>query len=88
MIFKIGAVVLTSILLFITTISFVDTNKVQKAGKADRPNVIIILTDDQGYGDVGFNGCKDIPTPNIDRISKKGFVFTQAYVTFAVCAPI
>jgi arylsulfatase A-like enzyme len=85
--FKIGAVVFTSILLFITTISFVDTNEIKQTAKGDRPNVIIILTDDQGYGDVGFNGCKDIPTPNIDRIAKKGVVFTQAYVTYAVCAP-
>lgn len=51
------------------------------------PNVIIILTDDQGYRDVGFNGCKDIPTPNIDRIADNGVKFTNAYVTYAVCGP-
>ncbi len=51
------------------------------------PNVIIILTDDQGYGDVGFNGCTDIPTPNIDRIAKNGVVFRNAYVSYSVCAP-
>lgn len=51
------------------------------------PNVIIILTDDQGYGDVGFNGCKDIPTPNIDRIADNGVRFTSGYVTYAVCGP-
>jgi arylsulfatase A-like enzyme len=55
--------------------------------KESRPNIIIILTDDQGYGDVGFNGCKDIPTPNIDRIAKNGVIFKQAYVSYAVCAP-
>lgn len=55
--------------------------------KAAQPNVIIILTDDQGYGDVGFNGCTDIPTPNIDRIAKNGVLCSQAYVSYAVCAP-
>ncbi len=53
----------------------------------EKPNVIIILTDDQGYADVGFNGCKDIPTPNIDRIAANGVVFTNGYVSYAVCAP-
>ncbi len=53
----------------------------------DQPNIIIILTDDQGYGDVGFNGCRDIPTPNIDRIADNGVVFTNGYVSFCVCAP-
>ena len=55
--------------------------------KNKRPNIIIILTDDQGYEDVGFNGCKDIPTPNIDKIAKNGVVFTNAYVSYAVCGP-
>lgn len=52
-----------------------------------RPNVIVIVTDDQGYGDVGFNGSTQIPTPNIDRIAKEGVRFTRAYVTFPVCGP-
>jgi arylsulfatase A-like enzyme len=45
------------------------------------------MTDDQGYADVGFNGHSDIPTPSIDRIAEGGVVFTDAYVTFTVCAP-
>ncbi|WP_197530848.1 sulfatase-like hydrolase/transferase [Bythopirellula polymerisocia] len=49
--------------------------------------MIIILTDDQGYADVGFNGCTDIPTPNIDRIAAEGVRCTNGYVTFAVCGP-
>jgi len=57
------------------------------AQNTTKPNVIIILTDDQGYGDVGFNGCTDIPTPNIDRIADNGVKFTNAYVTYAVCGP-
>jgi Arylsulfatase A and related enzymes len=52
-----------------------------------KPNIIIILTDDQGYGDVGFNGSKEIPTPGIDRIASNGTVFTSGYVSFAVCGP-
>ena len=51
------------------------------------PNVIIILTDDQGYKDVGFNGCEDIPTPNIDRIAQQGVKFSSGYVSYAVCGP-
>jgi len=53
----------------------------------EKPNVIVILTDDQGYADVGFNGCKDIPTPNIDRIANNGVKFTNGYVSYAVCGP-
>lgn len=51
------------------------------------PNVVIILTDDQGYADVGFNGSTEIPTPNIDRIAANGTVLTNGYVSFAVCGP-
>lgn len=56
-------------------------------GQTKPPNIIIILTDDQGYGDVGFNGCTDIPTPGIDRLAKNGIVCTNGYVSFAVCGP-
>ncbi len=55
--------------------------------KPSSPNVILILVDDLGYQDVGFNGCSDIPTPNIDRIASEGVKFTQGYVSYAVCGP-
>ena len=51
------------------------------------PNIIIIISDDQGYADVGFHGSKEIFTPNIDRIAKNGVVFSQGYVSYAVCSP-
>lgn len=54
---------------------------------AQKPNIIVIIADDLGYADVGFNGCKDIPTPNIDRIASNGVKFTNGYVTFSVCGP-
>ena len=54
---------------------------------AQKPNLIIILTDDQGYKDVGFNGSTDIKTPHIDRIADQGTRFTNGYVTFSVCGP-
>lgn len=57
------------------------------ADAAETPNLVLILTDDQGYGDVGFNGCEDIPTPHIDRIAKEGVRFTNGYVTYPVCSP-
>lgn len=52
-----------------------------------KPNLIIILTDDQGYHDVGFNGCKDIPTPNLDSIAANGVRFSNGYVSYSVCSP-
>ena len=54
---------------------------------ATPPNLVVILTDDQGYADVGFNGCEDIPTPNIDRIASEGVRCTSGYVTHSVCGP-
>lgn len=54
---------------------------------AERPNVVVILADDLGYADVGYHGCKDVPTPNIDSIAKNGVSFTQGYVTGFVCGP-
>jgi arylsulfatase A-like enzyme len=54
---------------------------------AKSPNLVVILTDDQGYHDVGFNGCSDIPTPHIDSIASQGVRFTNGYVSFPVCGP-
>jgi arylsulfatase A-like enzyme len=54
---------------------------------AKAPNLVIILTDDQGWHDVGFNGCTDIPTPHIDSIASQGARFDAGYVTFPVCGP-
>ncbi len=71
----------------VTALAFTIKAKKKVVKKENRPNVIIILTDDQGYGDVGFNGCTDIPTPNIDRIAKNGVLFRNAYVSYSVCAP-
>jgi len=51
------------------------------------PNIVVILTDDQGYKDVGFNDSPDIKTPQIDRIARNGVKFTNGYVSYAVCGP-
>ncbi|HEU0207932.1 MAG TPA: sulfatase-like hydrolase/transferase [Candidatus Udaeobacter sp.] len=53
----------------------------------NRPNIVVILADDLGYGDVGFNGCPDIPTPNIDAVAANGVLCTNAYVTHPFCSP-
>jgi arylsulfatase A-like enzyme len=66
-----------------------DTASVPAANQppAVRPNLIVIMTDDQGYADVGFNGGKDIPTPNLDSIAQNGVRFTSGYVVYPVCSP-
>jgi arylsulfatase A-like enzyme len=48
---------------------------------------LVILADDLGYAELGCQGCKDIPTPNIDAIACAGVRFTQGYVTCPICAP-
>src|SRR5690349_16753361 len=57
------------------------------ATSPSRPNVIFILADDLGYGDVGCFGQRLIQTPNIDRLAAEGMRFTQAYAGTTVCAP-
>lgn len=57
------------------------------AEKAARPNVIFILADDLGYGDLGCFGQKQIETPNLDRMAAEGMRFTDFYAGSTVCAP-
>jgi len=52
-----------------------------------KPNIIIVLADDLGYADVGFQGAKDIPTPNLDRLAASGIRFTSGYVSHPFCSP-
>ncbi|MEY5013489.1 MAG: Arylsulfatase precursor [Verrucomicrobiota bacterium] len=54
---------------------------------APRPNFLIILTDDHGYGDVSTYGAKDVQTPHIDRIAKEGMLFTTMRANCTVCSP-
>ena len=54
---------------------------------AERPNILIILTDDMGYGDVGFNGGTDVKTPNLDALAAQGTKFTSAYNAHPFCGP-
>ena len=49
------------------------------------PNIVLIMTDDQGYGDVGCYGATDFRTPNMDRVAKEGVRFTSFYVSQPVC---
>ena len=58
-----------------------------EAGKTSRPNILIVVADDLGYGDIGVNGSGLIRTPNIDQLASEGVRFTSGYVTAAVCAP-
>ncbi len=50
------------------------------------PNIIFILTDDQGYGDLGIYGASDIKTPNLDKLAREGAYFTSYYATQPVCS--
>jgi len=52
-----------------------------------RPNIILIVADDLGYGDVGFNGSTQIRTPHLDGLAADGMRFTQGYVSSPVCSP-
>ncbi|HEX5789510.1 MAG TPA: arylsulfatase [Luteolibacter sp.] len=57
------------------------------AADATKPNIIYILTDDVGYGDVGCYGATHVKTPHIDRLAKEGTRFTDAHSTASVCTP-
>ena len=55
---------------------------------AQRPNIVLILADDLGYADVGVHGCKDIPTPNIDRLAETGVRFSNGYSSHPFRGPM
>ena len=54
---------------------------------AKKPNILIFLSDDVGWAEFGFQGNKEIPTPNIDSIAGNGVRFPQGYVAATYCSP-
>lgn len=77
------------LLIFTLIISFAQVwaqSARQNDVKNNRPNIIYVLADDLGYGDIGPFGQKKIETPNIDKLAKEGMIFTQHYAE-PVCAP-
>src|SRR5262245_14501216 len=52
-----------------------------------RPNVLVIVADDLGYGDIGVHGSRDVPTPNIDALAARGVRCTSGYVSAPYCSP-
>src|SRR3954452_19449616 len=71
--------------LLLGVISLLLTTPVR--GADSRPNIVIILSDDMGYADIGAQGCRDIPTPHIDRLAAEGVRFTDAYANGSFCTP-
>src|SRR5688500_15781225 len=57
------------------------------AADGRKPNAIVFLSDDVGYGEYGFQGNPEIPTPHIDSIAKGGVLFTAGYVAATYCSP-
>ena len=57
------------------------------AESRSKPNVVLIYIDDLGYGDLGSYGCKDIPTPHLDRLAAEGVRCTASYITNPPCCP-
>ena len=59
----------------------------QATASKNQPNVILILADDLGYGDVGCYGAPDVKTPNMDKLAAQGVRCTDGYAAFPVCSP-
>ncbi|MEK7413163.1 MAG: arylsulfatase [Planctomycetota bacterium] len=75
---------------FVMVLAFVILGLVGTLAAAEtqsRPNIILIVADDLGYGDVSCYGQKRFTTPHIDRLANEGIRFTQAYAGSTVCAP-
>ena len=56
-------------------------------GDSARPNIVIIIADDLGYGDISCNGTSAVPTPNIDKLAAEGRRFRSGYCSASTCTP-
>src|SRR6516165_2633802 len=72
---------------FLVCLSLALSAPVARAADARKPNILIILADDLGYGELTCQGNPQIPTPNIDSIARNGIRFTSGYVSGPYCSP-
>ena len=74
---------------FIVSLNVVTLDRMSPtfADEVDRPNVVLIISDDQGWTDYGFMGHQEVETPNLDRLASQSLVFRRGYVTSALCRP-
>lgn len=83
-----GLIFQTIILLLIAPIEVTDlSGKQAAAAETIRPNIIILMIDDLGYGDIGCFGNKRIPTPHLDALARQGSRCTMSYITNPPCSP-
>ncbi|MBL9200000.1 MAG: sulfatase-like hydrolase/transferase [Opitutaceae bacterium] len=74
-------------LIRLVSIGLVLGAAVHLGAAASRPNILLIVGDDMGYADVGFHGCRDIPTPHLDKLAADGVRFAHGYVSGPYCSP-
>lgn len=87
-IFRFSSIMKSSITAhLLTTLFLCAIAPVSAVWAADKPNILLIVSDDHGYGDVGFQGCKDIPTPHLDQLAREGVHCTSGYVSHPYCSP-
>src|SRR5687767_8384028 len=82
-----GAARAGGVVWLIAALLLLSSSPPSTAVQARKPNIVFILADDLGYGDIGPYGQRHILTPNLDRLAAQGTRFTQAYAGAAVCAP-
>jgi arylsulfatase A-like enzyme len=78
---------LSGFLLFLAVLGISSCTQPMHNKSYGKPNIILIMTDDQGWYDAGFNGNKMIRTPNMDMLASMGIVFDRFYSASAVCSP-
>ena len=72
--------------LFVVTLCLLFASGVALA-QSSRPNFVLVLADDLGYGDLGCFGSKDVKTPNLDQFAAEGMRFTSCYAGHPNCSP-
>ncbi|MFH1921314.1 MAG: sulfatase-like hydrolase/transferase [Planctomycetota bacterium] len=75
-------------LVILASVGFPGMAAAEQQGQAERPNIILIVCDNLGYGDVGCFGSKLHRTPHIDRMAADGVRFTDFYITSGVCTAV